>query len=168
MKRFIVTVMAIVSAVSLSAQGVIVVDSEKIFRSLDEYNAALAEIEAMSESYQVLIDAKFADIERLFNEYAATRAQYSTTARQSIETTILEREQAATKLQEEYFSSDGVVMKRRVELIAPIQKRVFAAIDEYAKSQGVDMVIDKASNPSMLYVSSAVDHTQGVIDELKQ
>ena len=55
----------------------------------------------------------------------------------------------------------------RMELIAPIQKRVFGAIDEYAKKIGADIVIDKAANASLLFNSSAVDHTQKIIERLK-
>ena len=65
------------------------------------------------------------------------------------------------------FGNDGVMMKKRIELIQPIQKRVFSAIDNYAKAGGYDMVLDKASNATMLYCSEAVDHTQKIIELLK-
>ena len=58
-------------------------------------------------------------------------------------------------------------MKRRKELIEPVQKRVFAAIEKFAKQGGYDLVLDKASNTTMLYSSQAVDHTQQIIEMLK-
>jgi outer membrane protein len=58
-------------------------------------------------------------------------------------------------------------MTKRTELIQPIQKRVFAAIEAFAKSRGYDLVLDAASNPTLLYSSAALDQTQAVIATLK-
>ena len=69
--------------------------------------------------------------------------------------------------QQSVFGNDGLIMKKRIELIQPIQNRVFAAIDSYAKAGGYDLVLDKASNATMLYCSDAVDHTTKIIELLK-
>jgi outer membrane protein len=54
-----------------------------------------------------------------------------------------------------------------LELIQPIQKRVFEAIDKYAQQKGYDMVIDISQNATMLYYSERVDHTDEIIESLK-
>lgn len=168
MRRLLLGLVLVCATAVASAQSVIVVDSEKIFKSLDEYNAALEAIDVMSEGYQAQVDAKFAEVERLFNEYAASKALYTTAQRQVAETNILAKESEATKYQEQYFAQDGAIMKRRVELVTPIQTRVFSAIDNYAKELGVDVVLDKASSSTMLYVKEGVDHTELIINKLKQ
>ena len=38
-------------------------------------------------------------------------------------------------------------MKKRIELIQPIQKRVFDAIANYAAQNGYELVLDAASTP---------------------
>ena len=58
-------------------------------------------------------------------------------------------------------------MKKRLELIQPIQKQVFDAIDTYAKANGIDLVLDAASNPTLLFNSTAIDRTDAVIKTLK-
>ncbi len=149
------------------AQSVIVVDSEKIFKSIGAYTSAIEQLEVLSKSYQMQVDAKFAAVESAFNSYATNKASYSTTSRQQLEASILKQEAEATKLQEEIFGEDGKLMKQRLELIAPIQKRVFETIDSYAKEIGAKVVLDKASNPTMLYVAAGVDKTEAVIAKLK-
>ena len=59
-------------------------------------------------------------------------------------------------------------MKKRLELIQPIQKKVFDAIEQYATSNGYDLVLDSAANPTMLYKSEKVDQTDAVIELLKK
>ena len=166
--KMLLTAVAAVTAIwAAGAQNVVTVDSEKIFKSLDDYNAALKSIDSLGEQYQKQVDAKFEEVEKLYNNYVNNqRAYLSESARTARENEILNKEEAATKYQESLFGQDGELMKRRVELIKPIQERVFAAIDTYAKSNGVDLVIDRAANPTVLYESSKLDRTQAIIDLL--
>ena len=153
---------------SAAAQNYIVVDSEKIFRSQADYNEALKTIDQLGEQEQQRVDQLFAEVESLYNNYMRVRQNLSASSRQHREEEILNREREAQEYQQSVFGNEGSLMKRRVELIQPIQKRVFAAIEAYAASVGADLVIDKASNPSLLYNSAAVDRTQQIIEALKQ
>lgn len=169
MKRlFLVVAIALMSIGYAAAQKNIVVDSEKIFRSINEYNTALSTLDKEAKEYQAAVDAKFADIEKLYNTYTQQKAQLPQSERTRREQEILSLERAATTYQESIFGADGVMMKRRIELIQPIQRRVFAAIEEYAKQNGVDIVLDKASNASLLYNSATADHTMQIISILSK
>ncbi len=168
MKRSILTLMLTAMCVcSAFAQKYVVVDSEKIFKSIAKYNEAIASLDELSKQYQSAVDAKFEQVEKAYNSYMSQKASLSAAARTQMEQQILAAEKSATEYQESVFGAEGVIMKKRIELIQPIQNRVFAAIEEYAKAQGADMVVDKASNATLLYVSTAVDRTQAIIDMLK-
>ena len=58
-------------------------------------------------------------------------------------------------------------MKTRIEKIKPIQEKVFAAIEAYAKQVGAELVIASANTPTLLYHSAAVERTDEVIATLK-
>ncbi len=170
MKRLLFIMVAIfaLGMGSATAQNYIVVDSEKIFRSLEEYNQALATIDQLGTQEQQRVDEMYAQIEALYNSYMQVRQNLSATARTSREEEILERERQAQAYQESVFGAEGTLIQRRVELIQPIQKRVFETIERYATSIGADLVLDKASNPSLLYNAERVDKTQAIIEALKQ
>lgn len=168
MKRLILTLALVVAAAfGVSAQNYMVVNSETVFKSIKEYNAALEQIEMLSDQYQQQVDARFEAVETLYNNYIAQRASLSDAVRQSRENAILQKEQEATEYQESLFGTDGELMKKRLELIQPIQKRVFSVIESFCKQYGYDLVIDIAANPTVLYYSSRVDFTQKIIDALK-
>lgn len=168
MRRVIFAVVAMLLTMGVaSAQNYMVVDSEKVFKSLAEYNAALEHIETLSKSYQSAVDAKFKEIEDVYNNYMSRRASLSASSRQQIEQSILDMEAKATQYQESLFGTDGELMKRRMELIQPIQKRVFDAIENFSMQYGYDLVIDIAANPTVLYYSDKVNFTQRIIDALK-
>lgn len=88
-------------------------------------------------------------------------------ARDAREQAILDKEQEATKFQESIFGNDGTLMKKRIELIQPIQEKVFKAIADYSKANGFDMVIDIASNATLLYYSTGIDKTEEIIKLIK-
>lgn len=150
-----------------SAQNYMVVDSEKIFKSVSAYNDALEKIESLAEDYQKKVDAKFAEVENLYNSYMSQRASLSETTRQQYEQAILEREAEATEYQESLFGTDGELMNKRVELIQPIQERVFDTIENFSKQYGYDLVLDISANPTVLYYSTKVDFTDRIIEALR-
>ena len=167
MKRLILAVALMLGFTTVSAQNFAVVDSEKIFKSIAEYNKAITELDELAEQYQEAVDAKFEQVEELYNAYMERRETLSEASQKANEENILNKEQEAQEYQESLFGTEGELMQKRLELIQPIQQKVFAAIEEYAAVKGIDMVIDTAQNATMLYYSKKADHTQAVIDLLK-
>ena len=169
MKRLFAAICVLLLSVTVaSAQNYMVIDSERVFKSIAEYNNALTEIENLSKQYQAKVDEKFREVETLYNSYVAARASLSDYSRQQREQQILQLEQEATEYQESIFGADGELMKRRMELIQPIQQRVFEVIEQFAKAQGYDLVIDIAANPTVLYYSESVNYTDRIIAEFKR
>ncbi len=169
MKRLILAIALMMGiATTASAQSYAVVNSEKIFKSIESYNAAISELDKLANDYQAQVDAKFEEVESLYNKYMERRNELNTASQQATEAKIMEMEQEASKFQESIFGTDGELMKKRLELIQPIQKRVFDAIDKYAQQKGYDMIIDVAQNATMLYYSAKADKTEAVIALLKE
>ena len=169
MKRLFAAICVLLLSVTVaSAQNYMVIDSERVFKSIAEYNNALTQIENLSKQYQAKVDEKFREVETLYNSYIAARASLSDYSRQQREQQILQLEQEATEYQESIFGADGELMKRRMELIQPIQQRVFQVIEQFAKAQGYDLVIDIAANPTVLYYSESVNYTDRIIAEFKK
>ena len=167
MNRLILTLALVLSAAFASAQNYAVVNSEKIFKSIDQYNQAITQLDQMANDYQKQVDAKFEEVEKIYNAYMARRAQLSQASQQANEENILKLEQEAQKYQETIFGTDGELMKKRLELIQPIQKKVFDTIKKYAEQKGYDMIIDISQNATMLYYSERADHTDEIIAILK-
>ena len=168
MKRLIIALVAVIISIgAVSAQKYIVVDSEKIFRSIADYNTAMTTLDNLAKDYQAKVDAAYAEVESLYNSYMAQKQNLSQSSRNSKEQEILAKEKAVAQYQESVFGNEGVMMKKRIELIQPIQRRVVGAIEQYAKAGGYDLVLDKASNASMLYHSDSVNHTENIIELLK-
>ncbi len=169
MKKMIIALMAVVMSVGVaSAQNYMVIDSEKVFKSVAAYNEALEDIEQLATQYQDAVDKKFAEVENLYNSYMQQRSSLSMSAQQQYEQLILQKEAEATEYQESLFGTDGTLMNKRLELIQPIQERVFNTIESFSKQYGYDLVIDISANPTILYYSTKVDFTDRIVEALKK
>jgi outer membrane protein len=166
-KGILIFAALLVSMGAAVAQNYMVVDSEKVFKSIAAYNSALAEVEADAQRYQTQVDEAFNQLEQAFNNYQQRKAMMSEAQRASEEQRIVAREDEIKKFQADTFGEEGSVFKKRVGLIKPIQDRVFAAIEKYAADHGYDIVLDVASNPSILYYKPAVNHTDAIIAIVK-
>lgn len=163
--RKIAVVMAILltGAFVVQAQNFIVVDTEKIFKSLQEYNNALEEVDKLGEKYQENVDEAFAKVEKMYEEYQQQRMRLSETARREREDVIIENEKRINEYQQKIFGQGGELMQKRIELIKPIQDRVFEAINKFAENNNFDMVLDISSNPAIIYHSPKADKTNDII-----
>ncbi len=166
-KAFLILGIMVFGASAAFAQNYMVVDSEKVFQSIEAYNNAIAEVEADAERYQNQIDDAFDQLETAFNAYQQRKASMSAADRASEEQRIIAREEEIKKFQADTFGEEGTIMKKRIELIKPILDRVFAVIEKYATDHGYDIVIDIASNPTVLYYKPSVNHTDAIIAIVK-
>lgn len=168
MKRILFTLALALVATVASAQNYIVVNSEKIFKSITAYNTAITELDQLAKQYEELVEAKFEQVEQLYNTYQSQKASLNAAGRQAFENEILLKEQQANEYQEQLFGQEGDLMKKRIEKIKPIQEQVFKTIEQYAKQVGADVVIDSSNNPTLLYNSTAVERTDAIIALLKK
>lgn len=162
-KIFLMLALTFGLATMASAQNYAVVNSEKVFKSIEAYNDALKQLDTLAEQYQKQVDEKFEAVETLYNTYMERKSSLSAASQKANEDNILQKEQEATEFQESLFGSEGTLMKKRVELIQPIQQKVFNAIEQYAQAKGYDMIIDIAQNATMLYYSPKADKTEDII-----
>lgn len=167
MKKIILVLLAVVAYNTASfAQSYFVVSSEKIFKAIPAYTQAIEDLEQLEELYIANITNAYELIEEQYNTYKEQASFLSDSNRQAKEAQIIENENKVTEYRENTLGDDGELMKKRIELIQPIQDKVFGIIDNYARNNGYSMVIDISTTPSVVYYTSDVDKTDAIIELL--
>ena len=69
-------------------------------------------------------------------------------------------------LQKAKFGVDGELFKKRMELIKPIQDKVYNAVKAVADKAGMAVIFDKNSDITMLYANPKFDKSEAVLDHL--
>jgi outer membrane protein len=139
------------------------VDTDYILSQIPEYKAAQGELDKTSVQWQKEIDAKYAEVDKLYKAYQADAILLTEDMKKKRENEIINREKEVKDLQKQRFGVDGELFKKRQELVKPIQDKVFNAIKAVAEKAGVGFILDKSGQISILYASAKYDKSDDVL-----
>lgn len=148
------------------AQKYAFVDTDYILRNIPEYTDAQDILDELASEWQKEIEDKFAEVDMLYKEYQAEAVLLPEDMKRQKENEIIQLEKDAKAMQKKRFGVDGDLQKKRMELVQPIQEKVFNAIEEIANTRNYAFVFDKASGASILYAQTKFDISDDVLDEI--
>lgn len=167
MKRNIILgLLFVLFTVPAFAQKYAYIDSEYILGNIPEYNSAQAELDRIATIWQREIEAKFQSIDSMYKVYQVEAITLPENLKKKREEAIISAEQDAKNLQKRRFGKDGDLFKKREELVKPIQDRVFAAIEEYARDKGYAFVFDVAGAMTIVYADQKFDINDQILEKL--
>ncbi len=168
MKRnIIVSIIALIAFTGFThAQKFCYVDTDYILSQSPAYRAAQDQLNQLSVTWQKEVEAKYAEIDRLYKNFQQEQLLLTEDLRQKREAEIVEKEKDAKEFQKSKFGVDGELFKKRQELIKPIQDQVANAVKEMAERSGYAIVFDRASDITMLYANPKYDKSDDVLEIL--
>ncbi|MGD9992469.1 MAG: OmpH family outer membrane protein [Salinivirgaceae bacterium] len=166
MKKVTLFVLLFSMSFMLSAQKFAFVDTDYILNSIPTYESAQDQIDIMSKDWQSEIEAKYADIEKLYKEYQAEKVLLTEEMKMQREEEIIQKEREVKDLQRKYFGPEGDLFKKRKELIEPIQNDIFNAVKEIATEGNYAVIFDAAGGASMLFSDPKYDKSDEVLEKL--
>lgn len=167
MKKLVLTSLLVIGLSVLSfAQKMGYVDTDYILSQIPEYKAAQAELDKVSVDWQKEVEAKYAEIDKLYKTYQAESVLLTDEMKKKRENEIINKEKEVKELQKQRFGVDGDLFKKRMELVKPIQDKVYNAVKAVAERSGLAFVFDKAGQVSMLYTNNKYDKSDDVLTYL--
>ncbi|MBS1647687.1 MAG: OmpH family outer membrane protein [Bacteroidetes bacterium] len=164
MKKIILTAASLLWISSAAvAQKIGYVDSEYILNQIPEYKAAKQELDKASADWQKEIEGKYAEIDKLYKTYQAEQILLTDDLRQKRENEIVNKEKEAKDLQKQHFGTEGDLFKKRMELVKPIQDKVYNAIKTVSEKTGIAIMFDKSSDMTMLYANQKYDKSDDIL-----
>lgn len=142
------------------------VDMPYILKNIPQYETANEQLNMISKRWQKEIDAAQQEAQILATNYQTEQIFLSADMKQKREEEILAKEQEVLELKRQYFGQDGEWYKKREALLKPIQDEIYNAIQEIANEKRYDVVKDRSSEPSLIYMSSKLDISDQVLEKL--
>ena len=142
------------------------VDMQYILKNIPQYETAHELLNMISKRWQKEIDAAQQEAQNLATNYQTEHIFLSADMKQKREEEILAKEQEVLELKRQYFGQDGEWYKKREALLKPIQDEIYNAIQEIANEKRYDVVKDRSSEPSLIYMSSKLDISDQVLEKL--
>src|SRR3954464_6314105 len=139
------------------------VDTDYIMGQIPEFKAAQSELDKTSVQWQKEIDAKYAEVDKLYKAYQADAILLTEDMKKKRENEIINREKEVKDLQKQRFGVDGELFKKRQELVKPIQDKVYNAIKVVAEKKALGFILDKSGQVSILYANTKYDISDDVL-----
>jgi outer membrane protein len=152
--------------VSGHAQKFAFVDTQYILDNLPEFTEAQAQLDDLSAQWQKEIEAKFAEVDKMYKDFQAQSVLLPEDLKKKKEQEIVDKEKEAKNLQKQKFGKDGDLFKKRQELVKPIQEKIYNAIQEIATTNNYSIIFDKGGSLTMLYANPKYDVSDEVLDNL--
>jgi Outer membrane protein len=143
-----------------------VVDSDYILKKIPNYRAALEQLDKLSQQYQRDIQQRFEEVDQAYRAYQAEKVLLTEEMKKSREADLQKKELEANELQRKYFGPEGLLFKKREELLKPFYDQISAVVKDMANEGNYALILDKANNPSVLFVSPRYDKSDEVLQKL--
>ena len=147
-------------------QKIAYIDTEYILQNIPEYSDAQEEINQMSVNWQKELKTLQNKVDQMKREYQTESVLLSDDMKNKKESAIAAKEQELAELQMQYFGPEGELFTNRIELIQPIQEKIYNAINQVAQVKNYAFVLDKAAGTTILYCNEKFDISDEVLDEI--
>lgn len=165
-KLALILILAGLVGTTAFAQKYAFVDTDYILNNIPAYKSAQQSLDELSEQYASEVQEAFDEIDKMYREYQAEKVLLTDEMKSKREEEIINKEREAKKLQNDYFGQEGLLFKKREELIKPIQDEVYTAIKDIANEGGYAAIFDSASGPGLIYTNPRYDISDEVLQRL--
>lgn len=141
------------------------VDTEYIFSKIPKYQEAQKQLNTLAEQYKAEVEQKYKVVDSLYKIYQKEEMLLSSEMKKQKEDEIVKKENEAKELQKKYFGKDGLMDKKRDELLKPIQDNVFNTIKTMAEEGGYDYIFDKSTG-ALLYAKPSLDQSDALLKKM--
>jgi outer membrane protein len=167
MKKIFAALLVIVCfAFAAEAQRYAIVDTKYILDKIPDYKEAQKSLDVVSEQWQREIDAKQAELDRMYRNFEAEQVMLSDELKKKREDELFMREKELRDLQRKRFGFEGDLFKKRQELVKPIQDKVYMAIQKIAANRQYDFILDKSEGITVIFADPKLDRSEDVLREL--
>ena len=166
MRKVLVMMAMMLSAVAASAQKFALVDMEYILKNIPAYERANEQLNQVSKKWQAEVEALSSEAQTMYKNYQNEVVFLSQEQKKERQDAIMEKEKQAAELKRKYFGPDGELFKKRTSLMTPIQEEVYNAVKDIADLRGYQLVLDRASDTGIIFGSPKIDISNEVLQKL--
>ena len=153
-------------AFTASAQKFALVDMEYIRKNIPAYERANEQLTQVAKKWQAEVDALNTEAQTMYKNYQNEVVFLSQEQKKERQEAIMNKEKEASELKRKYFGPEGELFKKRTSLMTPIQEEIYNAVKDIADLRGYSLILDRASDTSIIFGSPKIDISNEVLSKL--
>lgn len=142
------------------------VDTDQILSRMSEYQGIQQQLSSISSEWNSKLEEMKQEIDQLKEDFQAKEILYTEELKQQKQQEIQNKVEQRQQYLDQKFGAKGEYFQKQKELLEPIQRKVFKAINTVAEEQNFDFVFDRAQNSNMLYGVNKWNLNDEVLQEL--
>jgi outer membrane protein len=166
MKRIFLIVLALTSFELVSHAQIAFVDTRYILNKLPNYRDSLAKINQLGVVWQKEIDEKQVILDKMMNDFERDEVMLSDSIKKDRSDDLNYHQKEVRDLQRRRFGYEGDLVKKRRELLKPIEDSVNNIIQETATRLNYKIILDKSQGTTVMFANPKFDITDEVLKGL--
>lgn len=142
------------------------VNTDQILSQMSEYEGIQQQLNNLSAEWNKELEEMEQEIDRLKEDFEAKEILYTEELKKQKQQEIQNKVQQRRQYLDQKFGSEGEYFQKQQELLEPIQRKVFEAVNNVAADQDFDFVFDRAQNTNMLFGNREWNLNENVLQEL--
>ena len=173
MNKYIFSLAVILFSCSLAfaqtAQKLGYVDSQTILTQLPESIKAQGDLDALTNKWTAQLDSMTQAYQSNLANYQKQANTMPDDKKLTAQQNLIAQEQSLIDFRRQKFAQGtGEIYKKQEELFNPVKEKIYKAIEDVAKREGMQFVFDKSGDIILLYADASFDITYQVLDKLKR
>jgi len=141
--------------------------SSDILKKMPQYAEVQQEMERQEKRWVRAIEKAKEVWQTLLNAYKAEEVKLTEDMKAERWEEVEEAKQVYLNLNNELFGPEGQVFTRRMELIKPLQDKIFEVTKELAEERGLQFIFDKTDDVSMAFADPVYNFTDFVLEKME-
>ncbi len=145
------------------------VDSQIILTQFPAAIKAQGDLDALTNLWLAQVDSMSLAYQQALADYQKQVGTMNDTQKQAKQQELITMEQTILEFRNKKFNQqNGEIYIKQEQIFDPVKKKIYAAIEQVAKDEGMHFVLDKSGDVIVLYADEAFDITFKVLDKLKR
>jgi len=145
------------------------VDSQVILTQFPESIKAQGDLDAITNLWLAQIDSMSLGYQQALADYQQQAGTMTDAQKQVKQQELIATEQSILAFRNQKFNQQGgEIFLKQEEIFEPVKQKIYAAIEQVAKDEAMQFVLDKSGDIILLYADAAFDITFKVLDKLKR
>ncbi|MFN0156851.1 MAG: OmpH family outer membrane protein [Bacteroidota bacterium] len=168
MKRMAIVAALVVLATAAWSQNKIGhINSEAIMQQLPEAQDAQRSLDQLVAGWEAELQKMQDEWKKKFDEYEKKKLILTDQARADQEKQLRDLDQAIVEFRNRKFGQNGELFQKQTEVMKPVQNKLFQVLEELAKGEEYDYIIDKSGEILLLYANDKNDLTTKVLQRMQ-
>ncbi len=143
------------------------INSEAIMQALPEAIDAQKSLDVLVAQWEGELQKMQADWKRKFDEYDKRKLILTEQVRADQERELRDLDQKVSEYRNKKFGQNGELFQKQNEVMKPIQNKMFQVLEDIAREDGYDYILDKSGEVLLLYANEKRDLTQKVLTRMQ-